>query len=149
MAGDLGVGLEFVVVAVGEIGTVMAAAAFFAGQGAAGDENAEGVKVFEFVIAAAIFVGERNFHSFQGVESGFEFLAVAEDADLLPHHFTEFLKSGRGGRLGFLCDGRGVVGFAEFGNGAATGHVELLFPGAGCVFCHGDAGARAEDEAFE
>ena len=44
--------------------------------------------------------------------------------------------------------GRGAVGFGEFGNGAA-GHVELLLFGAGRVFCHGDTGARAEDETFE
>ena len=75
--GDLGVGLEFVVVAVGEVGTIVAAAAFFAGQGAASYEDAEGVKIFEFVIAAAILAGERNFHGFEGVESGFEFLAAA------------------------------------------------------------------------
>ena len=75
--GDLGVGWEFVVVAVGEVGAVMAAAAFFAGQGAAGYENAEGVEILQLVIAAAILVGEGDLHGLQGVESGFEFLAVA------------------------------------------------------------------------
>ena len=44
--GNLGVGLEFVVVAIGEIGAVVAAAAFFAGKGAASDQGAEGVEVF-------------------------------------------------------------------------------------------------------
>jgi len=76
-AGDLGVGLEFIVVAVGEIGAVVAAAAFFAGQGAASYENGEGVKIFEFEIAAGICSGLRDFHGFEGIESGFEFLAVA------------------------------------------------------------------------
>jgi len=37
LGGDFGVGLEFVVVAIGEIGAVVAAAAFFAGEGTAGD----------------------------------------------------------------------------------------------------------------
>ena len=37
LGGNLGVGLEFVVVAIGEIGAVVDAAAFFAGEGTAGD----------------------------------------------------------------------------------------------------------------
>jgi len=37
VGGDLGVGLEFVVVAIGEVGAVVAAAAFFAGQSTPGD----------------------------------------------------------------------------------------------------------------
>jgi len=41
-----------------------------------------------------------------------------------------------------------VVGFTGFGNETA-GEVELLLRGAGRVLGHGDAGARAEDEAFE
>ena len=44
--GDLGVFLEFVVVAVGEVGTVVGAAAFFAGKGGAGDQGTEIVKIF-------------------------------------------------------------------------------------------------------
>jgi len=44
--------LEDVVVAVGKIGSVMAAARFFAGQSRAGDEGGESVKIYNFVIGA-------------------------------------------------------------------------------------------------
>ena len=43
--GDEGVLLEIIVVAVREIGAVVGATAFFAGQGGAGDEGAETVKI--------------------------------------------------------------------------------------------------------
>ena len=74
---DEGMFLEEVVVAIGEIGTVMAAAAFFACKSRTGHERCERVEVREFVIVARRMIGFRQMHSFQGCYGGRKFFAAA------------------------------------------------------------------------
>ena len=74
---DQGMFLEEVVVAIGEIGAVMAAAAFFACESGTGHERCERVEVREFVIVAGGMAGFRKIHSFQGCYGGRKFFAAA------------------------------------------------------------------------
>ena len=60
---DEGMFLEEIVVAIGEIGTVMAAAAFFARESGAGHERCE--------------LGFGQVHIFQGCDGGRKFFAAA------------------------------------------------------------------------
>ena len=103
--GDGGVLLEFVVVAIGEIGAVVAAAAFFASEGGAGDERAEGVKIFEFVISSDRFCGWSGISmAGESFDGGFEFFAAAHDADVCCHISSRsFSESRGGGGFGFLA----------------------------------------------
>ena len=106
--------LEEVVVAVGEIGAVVAAARFFAGQGGAGHERSQGVEIGEFVVMAAGMFGERELHVFEEGDGGGEFFAVAHDADVAPHQVADLCEGCRYGGCGqcFVWrDGNGPWGF--------------------------------------
>ena len=89
--------LEEVIVAIGEIGAVMAAAAFFACKSGTGHERCERVEVREFVIVARRMIGFRQMHSFQGCYGGRKFFAAAHDAYGAPHEIADLGK--RGGSL--------------------------------------------------
>ena len=107
--------LEEVVVAIGKVRAIVAAAAFFSGEGRAGHECGETVKVREFVILSAGILGTRELHLFEEFDRSGEFLATAHDAYVAPHEIPDLCQSRScGGRRGRMFDGGGGNGGARF-----------------------------------
>lgn len=99
--------LEEVVVAEGEVRTVVAATAFFAGQSGACHQESQRVKVAQFVVMATGMGMVGKLHFFQNVDGGGEFFAGAENSNVAPHEIAN-LSQGCGG--GSRFGGRGSGG---------------------------------------
>ncbi len=85
LAGDAGVLLEVGIVAGGEVAAEVCAAAFFAGEGAAGYQRGDGVQVAQFERGSVLDRSKRCAEAGELGCHAFETFGVTQQAGIAPH----------------------------------------------------------------